>query len=421
VIKKTLLPNGIRIVTEKMPYVRSVSMGVWVNVGARDESDAQCGLSHFIEHMIFKGTARRSAFQIAKEFDAIGGHSNAFTSMENTCYHARVMDAHLGTMVDILSDIFLNSVFDPIEIERERQVIFQEIGMVEDTPEEYVHLLTGTNFWGDHPLGRSILGSRENILSFDSATIKSFFGKFYHPERIVIAITGNVDHQRIVDLVGQSFESIRCGENLQPRQAPQPKNGVRLHQRTLEQVHVCLAAPGLAVTDPQRFTFSLLNTLLGGNMSSRLFQEIREKRGLAYSVYSFVSSHVDTGMFGVYAGVNAQDVPETIRLTLLAMAQMGRTPASPEELQDAKEYTKGNLLLAAESVDNQMVRLAQNEIHFNQYIPLESVIEAVEAITAEQIRELAQTLFHRDRVSLTLLGPMDTSDGLDEIIGESLM
>jgi predicted Zn-dependent peptidase len=420
VIKKTLLPNGIRIVTEKMPYVRSVSMGVWVNVGARDESDTQCGLSHFIEHMIFKGTTRRSAFQIAKEFDAVGGHSNAFTSMENTCYHARVMDAHLGTMVDILSDIFLNSVFDPLEIERERQVIFQEIGMVEDTPEEYVHLLTGANFWGNHPLGRSILGSRENILNFDSPMIKSFFGTFYHPERIVIAVTGNVDHQRIVDLVGPSFESIRCGEDLQPRCAPQPGSGVRLHQRPLEQVQVCLAAPGLAVTDPRRFTFSLLNTLLGGNMSSRLFQEIREKRGLAYSVYSFVSSHVDTGMFGVYAGVNAQDVSETIRLTLQGMAQMGRSPVSPEELHDAKEYTKGNLLLAAESVDNQMVRLAQNEIHYNQYIPLESVISAVEAITAEEILALAQTLFRRDQASLTLLGPMDTADGLEQIIAETL-
>jgi predicted Zn-dependent peptidase len=207
---------------------------------------------------------------------------------------------------------------------------------------------------------------------------------------------------------------------LQPRCAPQPGSGVRLHQRPLEQVQVCLAAPGLAVTDPRRFTFSLLNTLLGGNMSSRLFQEIREKRGLAYSVYSFVSSHVDTGMFGVYAGVNAQDVSETIRLTLQGMAQMGRSPVSPEELHDAKEYTKGNLLLAAESVDNQMVRLAQNEIHYNQYIPLESVISAVEAITAEEILALAQTLFRRDQASLTLLGPMDTADGLEQIIAETL-
>ena len=419
-IKKTLLPNGIRIVTEKMPYVRSVSMGVWVNAGARDESDAQNGLSHFIEHMIFKGTARRSAFQIAKEFDAVGGHSNAFTSMETTCYHARVMDAHLGTMVNILSDIFLNSVFDALEIERERQVIFQEIGMLEDTPEEYVHLLTGANFWSGHPLGRSILGSRENILSFDTAIIQSFFRRFYHPERIVIAVTGNVDHERIVDLVGPSFEAIRNSEIFPDRGAPQANRGIHLHQRALEQVHVCLAAPGLAVTDPRRFTFSLLSTLLGGNMSSRLFQEIREKRGLAYSVYSFVSSHVDTGMFGVYAGVNDQDVHETVHLALQSMAQMGRNTVSSEELRDAKEYTKGNLFLAAESVDNQMVRLAQNEINFNRYIPLKSVIDAVEAITAEDIRELARTLFHGNQISLTLLGPLKTVDGLDQMVGETL-
>ncbi len=419
-VKKTLLPNGIRIVTEKMPYVRSVSMGVWVNVGARDESDVQNGLSHFIEHMIFKGTARRNAFQIAKEFDAVGGHSNAFTSMENTCYHARVMDAHLDTMVDILSDIFLNSVFDRVEIERERQVIFQEIGMLEDTPEEYVHLLTGANFWGGHPLGRSILGSRDNILSFDTAAIQSFFGQFYHPERIVIAVAGNVDHDQIVDLAGPNFGAIRNNEAFPARSAPRPGKGVHLHQRSLEQVHVCLAAPGLSITDPRRFTFSLLSTLLGGNMSSRLFQEIREQRGLAYSVYSFVSSHVDTGMFGVYAGVNAQDVAETVRLTLQSMARMGRGTVSADELRDAKEYTKGNLFLAAESVDNQMVRLAQNEINFNRYIPLQTVVDGIESITAEDVRELAQALFHANQISLTLLGPMKTAEGLEQIMEEAL-
>jgi len=406
--KKTSLPNGIRIVSKYMPHVRSVSMGVWVDVGARDESDEQSGLSHFIEHMIFKGTSRRSAYQIAKEFDAIGGHTNAFTSMENTCYHAKVMDTHLDTMVDILSDIFLNSVFDPEEVERERPVIVQEVGMVEDTPEEYIHLLAGSNFWGDHPLGRSILGTRENILGFNADTIKSFFERFYHPERIVIAVAGNMEHDRIVDMVGPAFGAIHNGKHLLPqRTMPVIDPKTNQYNRTLEQVHVCLATEGLSVTDPRRFACSLMNTILGGNMSSRLFQEVREKRGLAYSVYSFIMSHVDSGMFGVYTGVHPDNVGQTIGLIQDSLEQMKKTPVTPEELQDAKEYTKGNLFLASESVDNQMVRVAQNEIHFNNYITLDTVIEKIDAVSAEEIQTLAQTIFKEEVSALTLLGPVD--------------
>jgi len=407
VLKKTILPNGIKIVSKHMPHVRSVSMGVWVDVGARDESEEQSGLSHFIEHMIFKGTSRRSAYQIAKEFDAIGGHTNAFTSMENTCYHAKVMDTHLDTMADILSDIFLNSVFDPEEVERERPVIFQEIGMVEDTPEEYVHVLTGSNFWGDHPLGRSILGSRDNVLNFSADTIKAFFNRFYHPEQIVISVAGNVNHDRFVDMVGPAFLIIKNGQPLPRRTTPQLQPKTQTYTRTLEQVHVCLATLGLSVTDPGRFAFSLMNTILGGNMSSRLFQEIREKRGLAYSVYSFMVSHVDTGMFGVYAGVSADNVRRTIDLILQAMQQLRQTPVTTDELQDAKEYTKGNLFLASESVDNQMVRLAQNELHFGTYIPLEDVVKNVEAVTVDEIQALAEKLFQSDFSAMTLLGPVE--------------
>jgi predicted Zn-dependent peptidase len=421
VVKKTLLPNGIKIVTCKMPHVRTVSMGVWVNIGARDECEQQNGLSHFIEHMIFKGTTRRSAYQIAKAFDAIGGHTNAFTSMEHTCYHAKVMDAHLETMVDILSDIFLNSLFDETEVERERPVISQEIGMVEDTPEEYVHQLAGGNFWGSHPLGRSILGSRENILGFGAGTIRDFFHNFYHPERIVISVTGSVDHNAIVDLVGPAFSSIRAGLPLPERTQPGICSGVHLHERALEQVHICLAAKGLSVTDPRRFAFSLLNTILGGNMSSRLFQQIREQQGLAYSIYSFVTSHVDSGMSGVYTGVQSGNVYQATRLVLEAMDALRQTPVSEEELHDAKEYTKGNLFLASESTDNQMVRLAQNEIHFGHYIPLQEVIDQVEDVTPEQIRDLACDLFQPRQISLTLLGPMDHRDQMNDRLIDDIM
>jgi predicted Zn-dependent peptidase len=407
VINKTVLPNGVKIITKKIPHVRSVSMGVWVNVGARDETNDQSGLSHFIEHMIFKGTARRSAYQIAKEFDAIGGHTNAFTSMEHTCYHAKVMDAHLETMVDILSDIFLNSIFDPQEVERERPVIFQEIGMVEDSPEEYLHQLASRDFWGEHPLGRSILGTRENILNFKAETIKAFFQQFYHPERILIAVAGNVDHNNIVDLAGPAFDSIHNGQTLPKRCPPAIKPKGQALARDLEQAHICLSTLGMSITDPRRFAFSLMNTILGGNMSSRLFQEIREKRGLAYSVYSFMASHMDTGMFGVYAGVNPNAVMQTIDLLAKAMQHLKLHPVSAAELQDAKEFTKGNLYLATESADNQMVRLAQNEIHFNDYIPLKKVVDNIEAVQVKEIQAMAAELFQAKQASLTLLGPVD--------------
>jgi predicted Zn-dependent peptidase len=416
VVQKTRLPNGIQIVTQKMPYVRSVSMGVWVNVGARDESEAQGGLSHFIEHMIFKGTACRSAYQIAKEFDAIGGHTNAFTSMEHTCYHAKVMDTHLETMVAILSDIFLNSVFDPLEIERERPVIFQEIGMVEDTPEEYIHQLSGGHFWGSHPLGRSILGTRENIMTFDAATIRDYFAKFYNPERILISLAGNVEHQHLVDLVAPAFGSVTGSSELPLRVKPKINAGVQSHVRNLEQMHICLATLGLSLTDPGRFAASLLNTILGGNMSSRLFQEIREQRGLAYAVYSFMSSHVDTGMFGIYTGVNPDNARQATELVLAALDRICREPVSDEELRDAKEFTKGNLYLSAESVDNQMVRLAQNEIHFGRSIPLRTITQKIDAVQAEEIQQLARDLFHPDQISLTLLGPGGDARICDDLI-----
>ena len=418
-VDNTTLKNGIRIVSKKMPHARSVSMGVWVNVGARDESELESGLSHFIEHMIFKGTRKRSAFQIAKEFDAIGGHTNAFTAMETTCYHARVMDTHTDTMVDILSDIFINSAFDSAEIDKERPVILQEIGMVEDSPEEYVHVLSGYNFWGENPLGRSILGSPKNIIQFDAQMIKKFFRRLYQPERIVISAAGNLDHPRLVDLVQPAFESIKPGNGFPRRISPQCCSVVDLTHRDLEQTHICLNANGLSITDPRRYTFSLLNTILGGNMSSRLFQEVREKRGLAYSVYSFISSHGDAGMFGVYAGVAPKRAQETTRLVLDEIHKLRKKRVASSELKGAIEYTKGGLMLASESIDNQMVRSAQNEIHFGCEIPLQKIIENVEAVTRDDILELANELFHPRQMALTLLGPVNNDKNeFEEILFE---
>ncbi len=407
-VAKTTLKNGIRVLTKNMPYTRSVSMGVWVNVGARDEAASESGLSHFIEHMIFKGTRKRSAYQIAKEFDAIGGQTNAFTTMENTCYYARVIDSQMETMVDILSDIFVNSIFDSGEVDKERPVILQEIGMVEDSPDELIHMLSGRNFWGENPLGRSILGTPENVARFDAQTIENFFHRLYQPDRIVISAAGNLDHDRLVEMIGPVFETIKPSNGFPRRITPGICSVVDLNHRALEQMHICLSARGLSITDPRRYAGSLLNTILGGNMSSRLFQEIRERRGLAYAVYSFISSHVDTGMFGFYMGVDPKTARETTRLVLNELEKIKDDPVDAAELKGAMEYTKGSLLLASESADNQMVRCAQNEIHFGNEVALQDVIQKIEAITPQEIQDLANHLFDRSQMTLTLLGPLDS-------------
>ncbi len=405
-VVKTVLDNGVRLLARPMPHARSVSLGVWVDVGARDESDAESGISHFIEHMIFKGTARRSAYQIAREFDAIGGQTNAFTSPEHTCYHARVLDRQLERMVDILSDIFLHSVFDPGEVERERPVILQEIGMMEDIPEELIHVLAGSRFWDGHPLGRSILGTRETVSAVDSAAIRRFFERRYRPERIVVAAAGRLEPDRLLDLVGPPFASIDRGEAFPARIPPVPRAQLTVQPRDLEQVHLVLAAAGLPVRDPRRYALALLNTILGGNMSSRLFQEIREKRGLAYSVYSFVHAHADAGMFGVYLAVAPENVAEALACVVAALERLRGEPVEEAERSAAIEYLRGSLLLAAESTDAQMMRIAQNELHFGEELPLERVLEEIAAVSARQLQELACSLFRREKTALTVLGPV---------------
>jgi predicted Zn-dependent peptidase len=400
------LPNGVRIVTRRMPQAHSIAMGVWVNVGARDEAAADSGLSHMIEHMIFKGTKRRSAYQIAKAFDAIGGHTNAFTSLETTCYHAKVADAHQDTMIDLLADIFLNSTFTQPEIDRERPVVLQEIRMVEDSPEDLVHTLASANLWGDHPLGRSILGTPENLASFDEDRIRGFFRRNYHPERIVVAAAGSLNHRQIQDALAPAFGDLAPGAGPAARSAPAARCEVQVVARPLEQVHLCLAGPGLSVTDERRYTYSLLNSILGGNMSSRLFQTIREQHGLAYSVYSFVSSYIDTGMIGVYAGVAPRDTRETLVRIVAEMRRLADTPVSPRRLDDAKAFTKGSLILAAESNENQMVRLAQNEIYFGRYTPMSEVTARIDAVSVADVQRLAAELLAPEGLALTALGPV---------------
>jgi len=404
--RKTVLDNGVRILTKQMPHVHSVSMGIWVNAGARDETPLESGLCHLIEHMLFKGTPKRTAFQIAKEFDAIGGQSNAFTSMENTCCHARVMDTHLATMVDILSDIFLNSCFHEDEYEKERPVILQEIGMLEDNPDDFIHVLLGRTFWGSQSLGQSVLGTRENLLRFDVSAIKDFFRKFNQPDRILIAASGNLAHDRFVELAAPAFEAIPQGDPLPERSSSFNSSDAIFYAKEIEQAHINIGLRGLSMTDPDRYALNLLNTILGGNMSSRLFQEIRERRGLAYSVYSFISSYADAGMFGAYAAVEPGQAPETVGLIVKEMRRLKETKVDQAALQDAKEYTKGNLMLASESVDNQMARLAQNEFNLGRFVSLEEIMEEIDKVTAVDIQRLAEALFQPSPSALAILGPV---------------
>ena len=411
-IEKSELKTGVRVLTMRMPHLRSVSMGVWVDAGTRDETDEEAGLSHFIEHMIFKGTHKRSAYEIAKAFDAIGGATNAFTGMENTCYHARVMDEHLATMVEILSDIFLNSAFDQRELERERTVIFSEIGMLEDSPDELVHHLIASTFWGGHPLGRSILGSRENLLTVDANRLRRFFHRIYQPKRIVIAAAGSVDHRLLVDQVRDAFETVTASQALPQRTAPVAQSKVHCATREIEQVHFCLSTGGVAASDPKRFALSLLSTVLGGNMSSRLFQKIREQLGLAYAVYAYAHTYADTGMFGVYAAVSPEQLLEVIEQVTAEMRHIKKTPIATGELTSAKAFTRSNLLMAAESNDNQMIRLAQNEITLQRHPTLAETIAQVEAVTAAQIQDLANELFNDAQLALASVGPFSDNQSL---------
>ncbi|MCG8471907.1 MAG: insulinase family protein [Desulfobacterales bacterium] len=413
-VAKTTLKNGVRIVTRRIEHVRSVSMGVWVDAGARDEAPSEAGLSHFIEHMLFKGTEKRSSYDIAKAFDAIGGQTNAFTSMENTCYHARAMDEHMGIMAGLLSDIFLNSTFDEEELESERPVILSEIGMVEDNPEDYIHTLLEGQFWGSHPLGRNILGERDKIQGYTRDDLVKFFNHLYQPGKVVISCAGNVNHDEIVSLIAPAFEGIEAKEGFAERVVATPQSGLTCLSRPIEQTHVSLSWPGLAVTHEMRFASSLMNTILGGNMSSRLFQEIREKRGLAYNVYSFTASYVDAGMAGIYAGVMPETLIQCLEVTRGILEELCDKGVDETTLAEAKAFTKGNILLASESVDSQMARLASSEFHFGRQIPLDEVTQRIEAVTIQDIQKVAQMAFSH-KPAVAVLGPNPDEEKIGQV------
>jgi predicted Zn-dependent peptidase len=405
--QKTVLDNGIRVITEKIPYLRSVSIGVWVMIGSRDEQPDENGISHFIEHLLFKGTEKRTAFDIAKEIDSVGGTLNAFTGREYTCFYAKVIDHNLPLAIDLLSDIFLNSVMDLKDVEKERGVILQEIKMVEDTPDDYVHDLFNRVCWGDHPLGFPIYGNSELVQSFQRDQLYRFFKENYPPDRIIVCAAGNLDHRKVVDLIDETFGKIPKSNKTRSRSKPDPISTTNIWKRDLEQVHFCLGTKGLQYNHSLRFASYVLNTILGGGMSSRLFQEIRENRGLAYSVYSYLPTYIDTGLVVVYAGTNEGAFREVIDLVLKEFKRLKNEPLKNEELETAREQLKGNLLLSLESSDNLMTRLAKNEIYFKSYLPVATILKGIDEVTEETVQRLAGEIFDERFFCLTVLGPMN--------------
>ncbi|HEY6555572.1 MAG TPA: pitrilysin family protein [Vicinamibacteria bacterium] len=394
-IAKQVFDNGLTLITESMPHVRSVTIGVWLKRGSRHETPEQSGIAHFIEHMVFKGTKNRSAETIASEVDSIGGYMDAFTAKEYASFHLKVLDEHLPLAVDILGDIVRNPLFDPIEMTKEKKVIFEEINMVEDTPDDLVMELFSGAFWPDHPLGRPILGTKRSVSSFRRDDLASFFAEVYHAGNILIAAAGNLSHKDTAKLVQRHFGALAGSPTRAPR-VHAPKPAVRVVTRAkkeLEQVHLCLGAPAYPQAHAERFPAYVLNTVLGGSMSSRLFQNVREKRGLVYSISSGFTSYSDAGNLTVYAGTSLDSVAEVVRLTIEEIRRLKGDRIPEVELRRAKDHLKGSLMLSLESTGSRMSHLARQELYFGKQFGLDEVLASIEEVEADDVQRVAGHIF----------------------------
>ncbi|HJV33713.1 pitrilysin family protein [Geomonas sp.] len=407
-IKKSILDNGIRVISERIPYASSVSIGIWVANGSRHESRELNGVAHFIEHLLFKGTQRRSALDIAREIDSVGGVLNAFTSREYVCYYAKVLDKFLPNAVDLLTDLFLHSVFDPEEIEKERRVVLQEINMMEDTPDDLIHDLFHQHFWKGHPLGMSILGDAASVGGLTRDSIIGFKDRMYRGEDIIVSAAGNLTHEELISLIQQHLLPIDGGNGRSETTLPVYERRIELMEKDLEQVHVCLGLKGVQQNDPRRYDAFIMNAILGGSMSSRLFQEVREKSGLAYSVYSYLASHADAGSLVVYAGASPENGSELVEIMLKELRRFKEEPVPQTQLDAAREQLKGNLLLSLESSDNRMSRLAKNEIYFGAPLSLDGIMEGFDRVSSGSIQQLANELLDNSALTLVMLGRVGT-------------
>lgn len=394
-----------------MPQVRSLAIGVWFDTGSRDEPAELSGISHFLEHMNFKGTERRSAVKIARDIEGRGGSLNAFTSKEVTCFFARVVDEQLSRALDVLCDISLHSTFEQEEIDRERGVILEELKQVEDTPDDLVFEHFWQMMYEGHPLGTSVLGSRESLAGINRNELIDYRARHYNGSRVVIAAAGNLDHKRFVKMVERRFriDSVEVPSRNRP-ELPEMGNFRTDHHTTAQQAHLIWGCRGFEYNDTRKYPLFVLNTLLGGGMSSRLFQNIREKRGLAYSVYSFFNSYLDSGLFGVYAGTDPSNTEQVLKLIKADLKKVVRKPLAPRELERIKDQLKGGLLLGLESSGSRMHRLAKMELYSNDYKSLDDVIERINSVTSEEIQSVAEDLFSKQATFTTVLLPIEKDD-----------
>ena len=404
-VVREVLGNGLRLITETMPHVRSVTLGVWLTRGSRHESDERGGIAHFVEHMLFKGTDTRSAEDIAQAIDSIGGQLDAFTAKEYASYYIKVLDEHVPLAVDLLTDIVRRPAFVADEIEREKKVILEEIKMVEDTPDDLVHELFTQHFWEGHPLARPILGSRETVEALNRDTLLSYFGGAYVASNMVISAAGNVEHARVRELIEEAFGDLTPRGERFSEAAPRVSPQVVTRTKELEQSHICLGTNSYPQSHADRYVSYILNTVLGGSMSSRLFQNIREKRGLAYSVFSGLSAYRDAGNITIYAGCANEAVGEVVDLCVEELRGLKRTPVADSELRRAKDHLKGSLMLSLENTASRMSHLARQEIYFERHFGLDETLAGVEAVTAEDIQRVAGDLFSNGSLAATIVGP----------------
>ncbi len=402
--RKTVLPNGIRLVTEGIPHVRSVAVGVWVETGSRHEPPDRTGISHFIEHLVFKGTETRTAEEIARAVDSVGGQMDAFTTKEHTCFYVTVLDEHLPLATDLLADILQRPRFDAGDIEREKTVVLQEFGMVDDTPDDVIHDLFAERVWPEHPLGRPILGHRKIVQALDRATVLRYFREEYCPGRITIAAAGHLEHERVVELFGERFHAFTraCPDRSEDR--PTLATCLDLIERPLEQVHFVLGGRGLEQAAPERYALFLLNTILGGSMSSRLFQEVREREGLVYSIHSGNAAFRDSGLFYVYAGTEPAHFSRVIELTTRELRKLRADGVSADELRRAKDHLKGSLMLSLESTGSRMTRIAKQELYFGRPFTFDEILADIERVSVADLEGLAGRLLGAP-LSLVALGP----------------
>jgi predicted Zn-dependent peptidase len=407
-IKKFVLENGLTVLTEPMPHVRSISLGIWLKTGSRNEWPEVNGVAHFIEHLLFKGTLSRTAEEIARQVDSIGGHLDAFTAKETICYSTKVLDEHLPIAFDILADLVSNPRFDPSDLEKERRVILEEIKMVEDTPDDLVNEIFIQNFWKDQPLGRPILGSKSTVKGLGRDKVLEFFERYYTPDNLIISAAGNLDPQRVVEMVQSRFGDRQERRNGFPDPPPRTHSRITLRsKKELEQVQICLGVPSSPLTDEKRYVSYILNTVLGGGMSSRLFQNIREKRGLAYVVFSGLNPYRDTGCLAIYAGTSLEAAPTVVDLIVQELRNLKKQPLEPDELRRAKDHLKGSLMLSLESTSSRMSNLARQELYFERHFSMDEMIQSIERVNSPEVQELASQIFDTRLIALTILGNLD--------------